>query len=301
MDNTNTNNSAKEQQPRQQLLHTNSSKKQGGRKGATKKEGSGSTTKNQSNHNVALSKALSWITRHAAPKLGLPIATDGYIPLQLILKCQSRNMNKYTMEDIQKVVEANDKQRFTLTLKKVIWNDNHGSTKKKTKCTFVDDMQNNVNDIGAGGERSDASNAVRIEEVLCIRANQGHSIHTVNTEELLTPIQPNELSEMGTIIHGTTKEAWLNHIQQEGLNKMKRNHIHFAAGFPCADGIISGMRKSSQVYIYVNGKACAEDGIKFYRSSNGVILTEGMDGKGGVLPVRYFAKVQDAKTNEILL
>ena len=59
------------------------------------------------------------------------------------------------------------------------------------------------------------------------------------------------------------------------------------------------MRKSSQIYIYVDGKECAKDGIKFYRSSNGVILTSGLDG--GILPVQYFASVIDARTNEKIL
>ncbi len=135
--------------------------------------------------------------------------------------------------------------------------------------------------------------------------SQGHSITGINCEELLTPIPPDELSNLDTIVHGTNKNAWENYIQKEGLNKMKRNHIHFAHGLPPSstkdgesdnDGVISGMRSNSQIYIFVNGKACADDGIKFYRSSNGVILTSGLED--GTLPVRYFSSVIDAKTKK---
>ena len=136
------------------------------------------------------------------------------------------------------------------------------------------------------------------EETLCIRANQGHSIAGICFDELLTLIAPDELKDL-TIIHGTNKDAW-EVIKQEGLHKMKRNHIHFASGLPDGDGVVvSGMRKTCQVHIYINGAACALDGIKFYKSDNGVILTAG--AQDGLLPCRYFASVVDAKTLEELL
>ena len=41
---------------------------------------------------------------------------------------------------------------------------------------------------------------------------------------------------------------------KEGLCRMARNHIHFAAAMPGEDGVISGMRGSCQVSIYVNAQ-----------------------------------------------
>ena len=52
--------------------------------------------------------------------------------------------------------------------------------------------------------------------------------------------------EVSKVIHGTNFKAW-NEIQRTGLNKMKRNHIHFAAGEPGSEGVISGMRATAQV------------------------------------------------------
>ena len=57
---------------------------------------------------------------------------------------------------------------------------------------------------------------------------------------------PNEAPK---VIHGTYFKAW-NQIQQSGLNKMKRNHIHFAAGEPGSEEVISGMRSSAQVLFF---------------------------------------------------
>ena len=55
--------------------------------------------------------------------------------------------------------------------------------------------------------------------------------------------------EAPKVIHGTYFKAW-NQIQQSGLNKMKRNHIHFAAGEPGSEEVISGMRSSAQVLFF---------------------------------------------------
>ena len=59
------------------------------------------------------------------------------------------------------------------------------------------------------------------------------------------------------------------------------------------------MRKSSEIYIYVNGTKCADDGVPFYRSDNGVILTAGVKEEG-MLPLKYFAKVVDAPSGTVL-
>lgn len=79
---------------------------------------------------------------------------------------------------------------------------------------------------------------------------------------------------------------------------MTRQHIHFATGLPGDSGVISGMRKSADVLIYIDMNKALGDGIKFFKSTNGVILTEGVSG---VLPTRYFARVVMAKTGESLL
>ena len=134
-----------------------------------------------------------------------------------------------------------------------------------------------------------------VEGVLSIRANQGHSMDHVKSEELLEQLSPQDLASLSTIVHGTYNTAWES-IQETGLNRMKRNHVHFATSIPAEGKAISGMRKSCQVYIYVDGKKCADDGIVFYRSANGVILTAGEDG---VLPSKYFLKVTDSCGNEI--
>jgi len=225
------------------------------------------------NKDEELSRSMSWALRHAAPSLGLSIGSDGYVAVVDLLSCKHPRFQakKYTLRDVQRLVENNDKKRFRLE--------------------FRADSSNCSTRLQKGQERN--------EEGWYIRACQGHSLEHVKTEELLTPIPPEELECMNTIVHGTTKHAW-EIIQQKGLSKMNRNHIHFAAGLPGdKTKVISGMRTKREIDIYIDGKKCAQDSIKFYRSENKVILTAGCRDEG-VLPMDYIAKVVDVQTGKIL-
>ena len=75
---------------------------------------------------------------------------------------------------------------------------------------------------------------------------------------------------------------------------MTRNHIHFATGLLGEEGVISGMREACSVLVYVDLGTALEDGIKFFKSENGVVLTEGENGEG-YLGKKYFEKVVTRK------
>ncbi|TRM65404.1 KptA family-domain-containing protein [Schizophyllum amplum] len=122
-----------------------------------------------------------------------------------------------------------------------------------------------------------------------IKARQGHSIQEVKLE--LKPILSSADIPTGIAVHGTMNDAW-NAISKQGLSKMKRNHIHLAQGVG-GDNVISGMRKSCQVFIYVDVDRAIAAGIRFFLSDNGVVLTEG--DEQGHLPRKFFSKVEDAK------
>jgi len=200
-----------------------------------------------------LSRALSWALRHHALELGLSILPDGYVPVEEIMSSTHRKLKGCTLKEIRKVVGTNDKQRFRL--------------ERKPKSEFYP------------GEGEGM--------ILCIRANQGHSIKIINPEVLFTRLSPEELQSLPCIVHGTYEAPW-GSIAKSGLGKMNRTHIHFASGLPEADGVISGMRKTCTIYVFVDPIKCAEDGIEFFISDNGVILSAGVDG---TLPTSYFSHV----------
>ena len=112
-------------------------------------------------------------------------------------------------------------------------------------------------------------------DIIYIRAVQGHNEKTgslIQDEISLEPI----LFSTNFIYHGTKKQ-YLDSILQNGLNKMNRKHIHFVENIN-KDKQISGFKKESDVILTIDIKKCICDGIKFYKSSNNVILTEGLNG-----------------------
>lgn len=129
-----------------------------------------------------------------------------------------------------------------------------------------------------------------------IRAVQGHTLKFIDQEKLLTKItDPGYFKDM-TVVHGTyILPAW-KEIMVGGLNRMARNHMHFAKGYNFSDdsasqdksAVISGMRNTCEIYIEIDPVLAMKSGIEIFESQNGVILTEGYNGN---LPVCFFRDV----------
>lgn len=117
-----------------------------------------------------------------------------------------------------------------------------------------------------------------------ICANQGHTIPDIE----LDMRRMDRDAVLPLAIHGTTEQAW-KQIAREGLSRMGRHHIHLAQGL-ADDGVISGMRRSSRILIYVDVEKAMNEDIPFYESRNGVILTPG--DQSGFLSPRFFKKVE---------
>lgn len=64
-------------------------------------------------NDVFISKTLSWILRHGANKEGFHITSDGYIEVNSILS-HKQLKGKCTVDDICRIVQTNNKKRFTL-------------------------------------------------------------------------------------------------------------------------------------------------------------------------------------------
>ena len=96
-----------------------------------------------------------------------------------------------------------------------------------------------------------------------IRANQGHS---VPVELHLTLTRPPQ-----TLYHGTHAGA-LAAIRREGLKPMGRHHVHLSADTATAQQV--GARRGQAVVLVVAAGAMREAGYDFYRSDNGVWLTD---------------------------
>ncbi|KAF9219719.1 hypothetical protein BS17DRAFT_769789 [Gyrodon lividus] len=214
---------------------------------------------------VRFSKSLSWLLRHGAEKAGLHIRQDGYAKVSDVLS--NPMFRDVTFANLQDVVKRDQKSRYHLLLE--------------------------PQTLESSGS-----------DVWWIRANQGHSMKDVKLD--LQPIL--SASDIPMAVHGTTREAWkfigkhllvliraLSHprssLATQGLSKMARNHIHLAQGVP-GDNVMSGMRRSSQILIFVDVQKALDAGIKFHLSTNGVVLTEG-NAAGFLLP-ELFQRVENA-------
>lgn len=101
---------------------------------------------------------------------------------------------------------------------------------------------------------------------MMIRCVQGHSSKGINEEELMTEIT----EPIKNCYHATDKKV-VGMIQTNGLNKMSRQHIHFAYDENL-------LRKGKGIHVEVIMDAAMKAGIKFYRAKNNVILSAGIDG-----------------------
>lgn len=127
-----------------------------------------------------------------------------------------------------------------------------------------------------------------------IRANQGHSI-AMDPTALLLPITLEAGNVPEVIVHGTYFAFYQAIVDSGGLKRMNRNHIHFSTGLPedKKGAVISGMRNDAEVLIYVDIKKSLQDGVLWWVSENGVVLTDG--DESDVLSTRYFEKVVGRK------
>ncbi len=255
------------------------------------KPSTGSATKRNL---TKLSHRLSLGLRHKAVEFGWQIAPDGFVPVQEVLD-HTMFLN-YNLRDVIEVVQSNDKQRYTLQERPL---ENY--YKSTNGMDSMIDHGNNP-DVNRRSDGSSTGTGCKTKAtILCIRANQGHSITVINPDLLLERLTSDDLLQIyPTMVHGTYLKSWECIQSSGGLSKMKRNHIHFATGIPNVHGknetVISGMRKSCDVYIYVDMRKCVRDNIAIYKSDNGVLLTAGVDDSG-ILPMQYFLQVNNASGN----
>lgn len=101
------------------------------------------------------------------------------------------------------------------------------------------------------------------ESGTCIRASQGHSVEVELGYEPMTPPD--------TLYHGTATR-YLDPILREGLKAGERHHVHLSADIETATNV--GARHGRPAVLHVDAARMVADGLVFYRSTNGVWLTD---------------------------
>jgi len=101
------------------------------------------------------------------------------------------------------------------------------------------------------------------EDGLLIRANQGHSVKVDLGLEALPPPP--------FLYHGTA-ERFVSSIKEKGLIKGKRHHVHLSDNRETAINV--GSRYGLPMVLTIASERMNKDGHLFFRSENGVWLTE---------------------------
>jgi len=96
-----------------------------------------------------------------------------------------------------------------------------------------------------------------------IRANQGHSVKVDLGLAERTPPR--------FLYHGTATR-FLKSIRPEGLKPSGRRHVHLSSDHDTA--VVVGQRHGKPVVLKIEAARMCADGHKFYRSENGVWLTD---------------------------
>ena len=218
----------------------------------------------------AISKEFCSILRHKAVSYGLKIQNDGFCELKEVLKLRTMRALGVSMIDVEQLMLLQEK-----------------NTNKKRRF----EVQQRVHD----GKK-------------IIRALQGHSMQEVEDEALLEALSFTSPSLPVKCLHGTKNEHVMS-IMQKGLipggqgkwsQSQPRSHIHFTPyddfgkqkknrAADLKNNICHGLREKYEAGILINMRKAMREGIKFFRSDNGAILTRG--GQQGVLHPRYFTGI----------
>jgi len=148
-----------------------------------------------------------------------------------------------------------------------------GITLNKNGYAIVDELLQAINiTLVELDEIVETNNKKRFafnDDKTLIRASQGHSI---GVDLKLIPIEPPRF-----LYHGTAKVTYEHHIQNKGLLKMNRQHVHLSDNKDTAKNV--GGRHGKPIVLIVNSGKMHTDGHEFFKSANGVWLTDKVSKK----------------------
>ena len=107
-----------------------------------------------------------------------------------------------------------------------------------------------------------------------IRANQGHSVPVDLGLDAAAP---------PTILFHGTSRRFLESIQEQGLIKGRRHHVHLSRDVETAE-MVAGRRTGETTILEVAAARMAAEGYAFFRSANGVWLTDSVPPRFLTIP-----------------
>ncbi|XP_055090097.1 tRNA 2'-phosphotransferase 1 isoform X3 [Symphalangus syndactylus] len=277
----------------------------GGRQEAAGSRGRRAPRPREQDRDVQLSKALSYALRHGALKLGLPMGADGFVPLGALL--QLPQFRGFSAEDVQRVVDTNRKQRFALqpgdpsTGLLIRANQGHSLQVPKLELMPLETPQA-LPPMLVHGTFWKHWPSILLEGLSCQGRTHIHLAPGLPGDpgvisgqcpplHLATPthsVQPDPLQRLQHLSGATPCPAWSSTPASPSPGPQSAQVADCTPGAQAsAPAVSAGMRSHCEIAVFIDGPlALAADGIPFFRSANGVILTPG-NTDGFLLP-KYF-------------
>ncbi|KAK7749351.1 tRNA 2'-phosphotransferase [Diatrype stigma] len=292
-------------------------KRGGGGRGGRRGGGRGGGGSSAQDRDFVLSKALSTLLRHQAQNAGIKLDAEGFAPLDKVLQWpRIRSLNP-TVAEIKAAVSDSAKQRFALKPNPEVVADDDDNDNPASWLIRA----NQGHSIALASEGLHTPITLEAQNIPAIVV---HGTYFAFWDAILaagglrrmgrthvhfgTGLLPSDAS--GSSSSKTTAGEGLASEEQkreqereqreadEEEEEAKKIAAAAAAATGAAPGskpqVISGMRSDAELLVFVDVEQSlrdgGEDGMKWWISANGVVLTEG--DADGVVPLRYFKEVR---------
>ena len=210
-----------------------------------------------------ISRAMSYVLRHGAVKEGLPIREDGTLSVDELLTY--KKLKGVKLADVQRVVEANDKQRFQLL-------QDEGKDEWRIRANQGHSLRL------AGVQES-------MEELDDAACASYHFIHGTY-ERHWTSIEAEGLKRMNR-----------DHVHMALVRR--EDNGGDTSDLPVDIDLLSraGIRRGCEILVFVDAIRARAMGCRFYRSANDVGLSDGIEG---VVPSTAFVRAVRRRDGAVL-
>ncbi|TKC51224.1 hypothetical protein EI555_004291, partial [Monodon monoceros] len=245
----------------------------------------------EQDRDVQLSKALSYALRHGALKLGLPMGPDGFVSLDTLL--QLPQFCSFSVEDVQRVVDTNGKQRFALQPGEPsagpLIRANQGHSLKVPELELIPlETPQALPLVLVHGTFWQHWPSILLKGLSCRGRTHIHlAAGLLGDPGVISGPPPRVIASCPGAAQALHAGA-TPHPHPSELRTAAHPGLITTIQTPQTPApiVYSGMRPNCEVAVFINGPLALADGIPFFRSANGVILTPG--NADGVLPPKYF-------------
>ncbi|KAL8726367.1 MAG: hypothetical protein Q9166_006774 [cf. Caloplaca sp. 2 TL-2023] len=284
-----------------------------GRGGGRDKSGGGGGRPPPSREET-ISRAMSYVLRHGAEKEKLKLDESGYINCEELLKWHRLRSKQVTFAELLNVVDTNAKKRFALMASPSALSKEPTASSKPSDFLIRASQGHSLNiasenlltqllpDDPTCPEEvvhgTDEQSWRAIKRARGLKRMGRRHIHFAlgipgsNPPRSASSVAKDDFIPTTTTFTDTNTSDDTKDISTLTLDEDKESKTG-------KEQVISGMRASADTLIWVDVKrSAAEGGLKWWKSANGVVLTEG-DEKG-VVGLKWVRRVERRATGEVV-